>query len=144
MRGSGGTEQSGDVIRLMADDQPGILGPFTKQRRPQNPTRHDAPADKLSRSVRSQLERLMTLSARPGESASVCRCEGEASSHDHSYIVQHAGGWKTASMMQRYAHLDPATIRAAVELLALRDTGASMSASGTDSGTAALEVRRVT
>jgi len=36
-------------------------------------------------------------------------------------------------MMQRYAHLDPATIRAAVELLALRDSAAS--ASGTDSGT---------
>jgi len=34
-----------------------------------------------------------------------------------SYVVQHAGGWKTASMMARYAHLDPTTIRAAVELL---------------------------
>ena len=50
-----------------------------------------------------------------------------------SYIVQQAGGWRTASMMARYAHLDPATIRAAVELLALRDTTAS--ASGTESGT---------
>jgi hypothetical protein len=49
-----------------------------------------------------------------------------------SYIVQQAGGWRTASMMARYAHLDPATIRAAVELLALRDKTAS--ASGTDSG----------
>jgi integrase len=34
-----------------------------------------------------------------------------------SYVVQHAGGWKTASMMARYAHLDPTTIRAAVEML---------------------------
>jgi len=34
-----------------------------------------------------------------------------------SYVVQHAGGWKTASMMARYAHLDPTTIRAAVDLL---------------------------
>ena len=58
-----------------------------------------------------------------------------------SYIVQQAGGWRTASMMQRYAHLDPATIRAAVELLALRDAVAFESASGTDSGTAALEGR---
>ena len=47
-----------------------------------------------------------------------------------SYIVQHAGGWRTASMMQRYAHLDPGTIRAAVELLALPERE-----SGTDSGT---------
>jgi len=31
-----------------------------------------------------------------------------------------AGGWKTASMMARYAHLDPTTIRAAVELLTAR------------------------
>ena len=31
------------------------------------------------------------------------------------YAVQAAGGWKTASMMQRYAHLEPATVRAAVE-----------------------------
>jgi len=44
-------------------------------------------------------------------------------------------------MMARYAHLDPATIRAAVELLALRDTAASASASGTDSGTEASEGR---
>jgi integrase len=48
-----------------------------------------------------------------------------------SYIVQHAGGWRTASMMQRYAHLDPGTIRAAVELLTLP----SRVRSGTDSGT---------
>jgi integrase len=37
-----------------------------------------------------------------------------------SYVVQHAGGWRTASMMARYAHLDPTTIRAAVELLTAR------------------------
>jgi integrase len=55
-----------------------------------------------------------------------------------SYIVQHAGGWRTASMMQRYAHLDPGTIRAAVELLALPNASFS-SRSGTDSGTAAPE-----
>ncbi len=54
------------------------------------------------------------------------------------YIVQHAGGWRTASMMQRYAHLDPGTIRAAVELLtspARRFTFQS----GTDSGTKGVE-----
>src|SRR5262245_37238575 len=37
-----------------------------------------------------------------------------------SYVVQQAGGWKTASMMARYANLDPTTIRAAVELLTAR------------------------
>ena len=31
------------------------------------------------------------------------------------YVMQATGGWKTASMMQRYAHLEPMTIRAAVE-----------------------------
>ena len=36
------------------------------------------------------------------------------------YAVQAAGGWKTASMMQRYALLDPRTIRAAVEVLTTR------------------------
>ena len=45
-----------------------------------------------------------------------------------SYIVQHAGGWRTASMMQRYAHLDPATIRAAVALLTLPDNPEEQSA----------------
>ena len=29
-----------------------------------------------------------------------------------SYVVQQAGGWRTTSMMARYAHLDPNTIRA--------------------------------
>jgi integrase len=55
-----------------------------------------------------------------------------------SYIVQHAGGWRTPSMMQRYAHLDPATIRAAVALLALPEAPHSPRESGTDSGTATL------
>jgi integrase len=58
-----------------------------------------------------------------------------------SYIVQHAGGWRTASMMQRYAHLDPATIRAAVALLALPDTTAAATQSGTASGTAGSETQ---
>jgi uncharacterized protein YdgA (DUF945 family) len=34
-----------------------------------------------------------------------------------SYQIQQAGGWRTPSMMQRYTHLDPDTIRAAVSLL---------------------------
>jgi integrase len=41
------------------------------------------------------------------------------------YMVQAAGGWKTASMMQRYAHLEPTTIRAAVERLAHRSSSAN-------------------
>jgi integrase len=56
-----------------------------------------------------------------------------------SHIVQHAGGWRTASMMQRYAHLDPGTIRAAVELLVLPDRPSQLR-SGTDSGTEAPEL----
>jgi hypothetical protein len=48
---------------------------------------------------------------------------------------------ETPSTMQRYAHLDPATIRAVVELLALRDGPTSRSESGGDSGTAALDMR---
>ena len=32
-------------------------------------------------------------------------------------MVQRAGGWRTPIMMQRYAHLDPRTIKAAVALL---------------------------
>jgi len=39
-----------------------------------------------------------------------------------SYVVQHAGGWRTASMMARYAHLDPHTIRAAVKSLTVRSS----------------------
>ncbi len=34
-----------------------------------------------------------------------------------SYQIQQAGGWRTPSMMQRYTHLAPDTIRAAVSLL---------------------------
>src|SRR5262249_10964305 len=34
------------------------------------------------------------------------------------YTVQRAGGWKTQVMVQRYAHLSPDHIRAAVERLA--------------------------
>ena len=50
-----------------------------------------------------------------------------------SYIVQQAGGWRTASMMQCYAHLDPGTIQAAVEFVAMRRKPSPF---GTDSGTA--------
>jgi integrase len=38
------------------------------------------------------------------------------------YTVQRAGGWKTGVMVQRYAHLSPDHIRAAVERLACRST----------------------
>jgi integrase len=34
------------------------------------------------------------------------------------YTVQRAGGWKTQAMVQRYAHLPPDHMRAAVERLA--------------------------
>jgi len=34
------------------------------------------------------------------------------------YTVQRAGGWKTQAMVQRYAHLSPDHIKAAVERLA--------------------------
>jgi hypothetical protein len=40
--------------------------------------------------------------------------------------IQHAGGWKTPSMMQRYSHLDPETIKATVERLAYRKESASV------------------
>ena len=36
------------------------------------------------------------------------------------YTIQRAGGWKTPSMVMRYAHLSPDHIRAAVERLADR------------------------
>jgi integrase len=39
------------------------------------------------------------------------------------YTVQRAGGWKTAIMVQRYAHLSPDHMRAAVERLAENKTG---------------------
>ena len=44
------------------------------------------------------------------------------------YTVQRAGGWKTPIMVQRYAHLSPDHIRAAVEKLA---QGTSSAATGT-------------
>ena len=34
------------------------------------------------------------------------------------YTIQRAGGWKTPIMVQRYAHLSPDHMRAAVEKLA--------------------------
>ena len=34
------------------------------------------------------------------------------------YAAQRAGGWKTQAMVQRYAHLSPDHMRAAVERLA--------------------------
>jgi hypothetical protein len=48
------------------------------------------------------------------------------------YTVQRAGGWKTQVMVQRYAHLSPNHMKAAVELLAtvLPDGG-----TGTKTGT---------
>jgi hypothetical protein len=49
------------------------------------------------------------------------------------YTVQRAGGWKSQAMVQRYAHLSPDHIRAAVEKLAQGDSG---SATGTKTGTA--------
>ena len=48
------------------------------------------------------------------------------------YTVQRAGGWKTTSMVQRYAHLSPDHMRAAVEKLA---EGASSVGTGTKTGT---------
>jgi hypothetical protein len=34
------------------------------------------------------------------------------------YTVQRAGGWKSQAMVQRYAHLSPDYVRAAVERMA--------------------------
>jgi hypothetical protein len=48
------------------------------------------------------------------------------------YTVQRAGGWKTQVMVQRYAHLSPDHIKAAVERLA---TANSYGATGTKTGT---------
>jgi integrase len=48
------------------------------------------------------------------------------------YTVQRAGGWKTQVMVQRYAHLSPDHIKAAVERLAVAN---SHSATGTKTGT---------
>ncbi len=49
------------------------------------------------------------------------------------YTVQRAGGWKTAIMVQRYAHLSPDHMRAAVERLARRGS-ATQSATRGSSG----------
>ncbi len=49
------------------------------------------------------------------------------------YTVPRAGGWKSQAMVQRYAHLSPDHIRAAVEKLAQNDPG---NATGTKTGTA--------
>jgi integrase len=48
------------------------------------------------------------------------------------YTVQRAGGWKTQVMVQRYAHLSPDHIKAAVERLARANSEA---ATGTKAGT---------
>jgi integrase len=46
------------------------------------------------------------------------------------YTVQRAGGWKTAIMVQRYAHLSPDHMRAAVELLTQNGTGTRIGTDG--------------
>jgi len=57
------------------------------------------------------------------------------------YTVQRAGGWKTQVMVQRYAHLNPAHIRAAVERLTQPNPqGATGTRTGTDE-TAAIRLR---
>jgi hypothetical protein len=43
------------------------------------------------------------------------------------YTVQRAGGWKTAIMVQRYAHLSPDYMRAAGEQLAKRESQSATS-----------------
>jgi integrase len=48
------------------------------------------------------------------------------------YTVQRAGGWKPQVMVQRYAHLSPDHIKAAVERLAASNSGR---ATGTKTGT---------
>ena len=48
------------------------------------------------------------------------------------YTVQRAGGWKTQVMVQRYAHLSPDHMKAAVERLARSNSGP---ATGTKTGT---------
>jgi len=52
------------------------------------------------------------------------------------YTVQRAGGWKTQAMVQRYSHLSPDHIKAAVERLARGNSG---SATGTKTGTGTTE-----
>ncbi len=46
------------------------------------------------------------------------------------YTVQRAGGWKTAVMVQRYAHLSPDHMRAAVERLTRRDSATQSATKG--------------
>jgi integrase len=48
------------------------------------------------------------------------------------YTVQRAGGWKSQAMVQRYAHLSPAYVRATVERMAKAQ---SESGAGTKTGT---------
>ena len=48
------------------------------------------------------------------------------------YTIQRAGGWKTPIMVQRYAHLSPDHMRAAVEKLA---QASSTGSTGTKTGT---------
>ena len=52
------------------------------------------------------------------------------------YTVQRAGGWKTQAMVERYAHLSPDHVRAAVERLAkLTSSGRTGTKTGTHSST---------
>ena len=46
------------------------------------------------------------------------------------YTVQRAGGWKTAIMVQRYAHLSPDHMRAAVERLVSRESATQSATRG--------------
>ena len=46
------------------------------------------------------------------------------------YTIQRAGGWKTAIMVQRYAHLSPDHMRAALERLVARGTGTQTGTGG--------------
>jgi integrase len=48
------------------------------------------------------------------------------------YTVQRAGGWKSQAMVQRYAHLSPDYVRAAVERMAKSH---SEGGTGTKTGT---------
>jgi len=50
------------------------------------------------------------------------------------YTVQRAGGWKSQAMVQRYAHLSPDYVRAAVERMARVQ---SKGGTGTKTGTGA-------
>ncbi len=46
------------------------------------------------------------------------------------YTVQRAGGWKRAIMVQRYAHLSPDHMRAAVERLTRRESATQSATKG--------------